>query len=34
MLIEDHVGEDELRGTNKTHKIEEKNAYKIFVRKS
>ena len=24
MLIEDHVGEDETRGTNKTHKIEER----------
>jgi hypothetical protein len=34
MLIEDHMGEDELRGKNNTHEIEEKNAYKVFVGKT
>jgi len=34
MLIEEHMAEDEVRGTNKRHKIEEKNAYKVFVGKT
>lgn len=34
MLIEDHMGGDETKGTNNTHEIEKKNAYKVFVGKT
>jgi hypothetical protein len=28
------MGEDEIRGTNNTHEIEEKNNYEVFVGKA
>jgi hypothetical protein len=33
-IIEDHMGEDEIRGTNNTHEIKEKNTYEVFVGKT